>query len=337
MAGVLLSQAPTLDNTIGAIYLGVMFSCVLFGISALQVYLYYHFYPSDLRLYKVSVAVLSISDAIHAALTVSTGYHYGVRGFGNLQGLAFVVWDIKVNVALNVVIILLVQFLYAYRVWVLGGYHRGILGYIVAVVVLGGFAVGIVLAYHTFRVTAFVQLEDIAWAIYVCFSASTAIDIILSAAMCFYLGKSKGTERVLNSRISTLMQYTLSCGVFTSLCSVACLLAFIIAPRNFIFLALTLIHTRRTSTSPGLRAPTLTRSLHAVYTNSFMAMLNARPRHRNNGTTVVSLSSPSHQLSSVAQMRRDSAPQPPLDVEQDKYEYEYEMASPSRSVVQRPW
>jgi len=103
---------------------------------------------------------------------------------------------------------------------------------------------------------------------------------MLSAAMCFYLRKSKGTERVLNSKISTLMQYTLSCGVFTSACSVACLFSFILMSNNLIFFSLTFILTR-------------------LYVNSFMAMLNARARQRRNegSSFVLSNSSQLHSYS----------------------------------------
>ncbi|KAF7300785.1 hypothetical protein MKEN_01303800 [Mycena kentingensis (nom. inval.)] len=307
-------QAPTLDNTLGAVFLAVIFSSILFGISTLQVYLYYHFYPSDSRLHKFSVAILWVLDVLHLALTISSAYHYGVWGFGDLVGLGVVVWEIKLLVAINVVIILMVQSLYAYRVWLLGGYHHGVLGYLVCAAVLGGFAVGIVLAYATYSINSFAEITGISWAIYACFSASTTIDIILSAAMCFYLRKSKGNERALNSRISTLMQYTLSCGVFTSACSVACLFSFVLMPNNLIFLSLTFILTR-------------------LYVNSFMAMLNARARQRTS-TTTLSISgvgsSPSHhQLSSFSfphaayvqrtvSVRRDwekPAAPPPIDVE----------------------
>ncbi|KAJ7056039.1 hypothetical protein C8F01DRAFT_1156627 [Mycena amicta] len=269
---VFTMQAPTLDNTLGAVFLGVIFSCILFGISTLQMYLYYHFYPSDSSLHKVSVAVLWTLDTLHLALTISA--------FGNSPALAVVLWQVKLLVAINVIIILIVQSLYAYRVWLLGGYHHGVLGYLVCAVVIAGFAIGIVLAVETYTLDNFPDTSNIAWAIYACFSASTTIDIMLSAAMCFYLRKSKGTERVLNSKISTLMQYTLSCGVFTSACSVACLFSFILMSNNLIFFSLTFILTR-------------------LYVNSFMAMLNARARQRRNegSSFVLSNSSQLHSYS----------------------------------------
>ncbi|KAF7329440.1 hypothetical protein MKEN_00206100 [Mycena kentingensis (nom. inval.)] len=291
MSTPLPTQRPSLDDTLGAFFLGVIYSCILFGISSLQVYLYYHFYPSDSRLHKISVAVLWILDALHVALTISAAYRYTIKGFGDLLGLGLVLGEVKLLVAINVLITLLVQSLYAYRVWVLGAYHRGVLKYIVCGVVLGGFAVGIILSYVTYTVDHIGDVASISWEIYICFTASTTIDISLSAAMCFYLRKSQvacgahGRVTALNSRISMLMQYTLSCGVLTSLCGIACLLSFVVAPDTLVFLAMSFILTR-------------------LYTNSFMAMLNARPRHRASAREVFSLS---HSLPLANQARACAA------------------------------
>jgi hypothetical protein len=65
-------STQAVDNTLGALFLGVAVSCMwvilnpeatmvltrarrLFGVSALQVYYYYHYYPNDSLLHKVSV------------------------------------------------------------------------------------------------------------------------------------------------------------------------------------------------------------------------------------------------------------------------------------------
>ncbi|KAJ7441112.1 hypothetical protein FB451DRAFT_1058314 [Mycena latifolia] len=274
---------PTLGNTLGAVFLGVVISCILFGVSTLQVYYYYHYYPHDGRLHKYSVALLWVLDATHLSLTIYSTYHYGVLGFGNLAGLQEVIWAIKLHTAINVVIVLLVQSLYAYRVWLLGGYHHGVLGYLVAGAVLGGFCIGAVLAYETYTISAWSEAAHIGWALQASFAASTSIDIVISVAMCYYLRKSKGKEWGLNSRISTLMQYTLSCGVFTSACSLACLFTFILMPTNLVFLALTYLLTR-------------------LYVNSFTAMLNARQRAapRPASSTFALSNSNSNYISSVA-------------------------------------
>ncbi|KAF8956754.1 hypothetical protein BDZ97DRAFT_1925126 [Flammula alnicola] len=263
----LLSLAnQTLDNTVGALLLGVVGASLLFGITTLQTYWYYHSYPNDSRLHKCSVALLWILDAFHLTLVVHATYVYVAKGFGNILGLLDINWSLKLQLSVNVVIILIVHCLYTTRVWLLGGYHRGVLGYVVAAVVAGGFvngvtAIGVVLAYLVYTIQTFPELEKIAWAINAALGASTTIDFVISAAMCYYLSKSKGSVTRLNSRISTIIQYSLSSGLLTSACSLSAMFSYILMPNTFIFLAIEFLLTKR-----------------EFYVGSFIAMLNARER-----------------------------------------------------------
>ncbi|KAF8147697.1 hypothetical protein B0H34DRAFT_279842 [Crassisporium funariophilum] len=256
----------TLDNTVGAAFLGVVGASILFGITSLQTYWYYHAYRNDSLLHKISVAVLWTLDAFHLALTIHAVYVYMVTGFGHLPGLLHIVWSIKLQVSVNVIIILMVHSLYAVRVWLLGGYHRGVLGYLVASVVAGGFVIGIVLAYIIYTVDTYIELEKISWVITAALGISTTIDFVIAAAMCYYLRKSKGGLTRLNSRISTIIQYTLSSGLFTSACSLSAMFSYILLPNTFVFLALEFLLTK-------------------LYVGSFLAMLNARERKGAQGTS----------------------------------------------------
>lgn len=258
-------QAPTLGNTVGALLLGLVGSSFLYGITTLQTYWYYHRFHRDSLLHKFSVGLLWALDTFNLALTIHAVYMYIVPGFGKLEGLLHIYWSIKVQVSINVVVVLIVQSLYAYRVWILGGYHRGLLGYFVIAVVAGGFAIGIILAYQVSTVNLYTELGAISWAINASLATSTAIDFMIAAAMCFYLRKSKGTQAQLNTRISRMMQYMLSSGLFTSACSLSAMFSYILLPDTFIYLAVQFILTK-------------------LYVGSFFAMLNARERgHDSNG------------------------------------------------------
>jgi hypothetical protein len=260
MAPLVSLTDQTMDNTLGAIMLGMVGSSMLFGITTLQTYWYYHCYPDDSALHKYSVALLWILDAVHLTLVIHAVYTYGVAGFGNSSGLQDITWSIKLQASINVVIILIVHSLYATRVWLLGGYHRGVLGYIVASVVAGGFVIGTVFSCFCWKVHTYEDLEGIAWLIDTALGTSTAIDFVIAAAMCYYLRKSKGSISRLNSRISTIMQYTLSSGIFTSACSLAAMFSYILLPNTFAFLAIEFLATK-------------------LYVLSFIAMLNARERN----------------------------------------------------------
>jgi len=247
------------DNTVGAVLLGVIAAAFLFGINTLQVYWYYHRFSKDSRLHKISVGILWTLDTLHMILTIHAVYHYLVKGFGKLDDLQHIVWSIKLQVSLNVVIILMVQTLYAFRVWLLSGYHHGLLGYLAAAVVAGGSGIGIVFAYQLYTVHTYQDL--VSWSIITSLAAATTIDFTIAGIMCFYLQKSQGMQSHLNSRISRIMQYTLGSGLFTSACSLSAMFTYILLSNTFIFLGLQFLLTK-------------------LYIGSFFAMLNARERSR---------------------------------------------------------
>lgn len=87
-------------------------------------------------LHKVAVGLLWALDLFHLALIIHAVYHYMVTGWGRSEGIEDIVWSIKaryleshvaflsnliwlkqLQVLINVVIILIVQSLYAFRVW----------------------------------------------------------------------------------------------------------------------------------------------------------------------------------------------------------------------------
>ncbi|KAH6912262.1 hypothetical protein BKA70DRAFT_829806 [Coprinopsis sp. MPI-PUGE-AT-0042] len=255
------SMTQTLDNTVGAIFLGVIGAGFLFGVNTLQLGYYFHSFPNDIVLHKVSVALLWSLDAVHLALTMYASYTHVVTDFGNLQGLTRVHWSMQAQVTVMVIVIILVHCLYGQRIWKLSGYHRGFLGYITILALGAAAAVGIVLAYKVFTINSYAQLEQIRWALQAGFATATVIDFLITLAMVYYLHKSIGTgsRTKLNTRISVVIQYVMASGLLTSACSIAALVAFVVAPNNFAFLALEFLLTK-------------------FYVGSFLALLNARER-----------------------------------------------------------
>ncbi|KAG6809682.1 hypothetical protein H0H92_015157 [Tricholoma furcatifolium] len=172
----------------------------------------------------------------------------------------------KAQIIVNVVVVLLVQALYTYRVWILSGYHRGLVGYFVVALLLAGYVVGPILAYEISTIHYYADITRIAWSVNTSLATSTATDFVLAGAMCWYLLKSRSSHSDhLNTRISHLIQYTLGSGIFTSACSLSAMICYIVMPDTFIYLAVSFALTK-------------------LYVGSFLAMLNAR-QHSDNGSS----------------------------------------------------
>ncbi|KAF8064426.1 hypothetical protein FPV67DRAFT_222163 [Lyophyllum atratum] len=275
----------TLGNTIGAAFLGTVFAAMLYGVTNLQVYLYFQNYRNDWRVQKYSVALLWVLDTLHLSLTIAAMYHYLVDSFGSLLALTLVVWCVaqtrphrssliqscqcrsfKLQIAVNVVIINIIQTLYAVRVWKLGRHYQRIWPILVAAIVVSGYAIGIVLAVKTYNIHTFAELAQMSWVVYASFSWSTAIDIVIAIAMCFYLIRGKSGFSGTNNKIIAIVRMILISGFLTSACSLAALITYGTMPDTLVFLGIEFLLTK-------------------LYINSFLAMLNARQSVRDKDTS----------------------------------------------------
>jgi hypothetical protein len=259
-------MAATLANTIGAAFLGTVFAAMLYGITNLQVYLYFQNYRNDWRVQKYSVALLWVLDTLHLSLTIAAVYHYLIDSFGSQTAIQLVVWTFKLQIAVNVIIIIVIQTLYAVRVWKLGRHYQRIWPVLVAVIVASGYAIGIVLAVKTYNIRTFAEMSRMSWVIYASFSWSTAIDIVIAIAMCFYLMRSKSGFSGTNNKIIAIIRMTLISGFLTSACSLTALITYGTMPDTLVFLGIEFLLTK-------------------LYINSFLAMLNARQSVRDQDTS----------------------------------------------------
>ncbi|KAF7980659.1 hypothetical protein HWV62_37073 [Athelia sp. TMB] len=231
---------------------------VLYGVSGMQVYTYYVRYPNDWKVHRIAVGTLWFLDTVHTIISILLGYHYLITNYGNVQALSIVDWTLKAKTTFNVVIIIMVQCLYALRMWKLARGHQ----HTVAPIIAGGFVVimcviALVFNYYMVRGSNIEALEKIPWAVIGSFATATATDVVIAAFMCFYLYRSRSGFASTNSKLSTILQYTLCCGVATGAISMGALIAYCVSPNTFIFMAIEFCLTE-------------------VYINSFLAMLNAR-------------------------------------------------------------
>ncbi|KAK0490193.1 hypothetical protein EDD18DRAFT_1109741 [Armillaria luteobubalina] len=106
---------PSIGDTFGVLYIGATIAAILFGITNLQMVIYYKKYPNDISLYRYSVALLWILDALHVAFTTHALYFYLIDMFGDLSGaMLHSVWYVserrrKVQLCMNVATVVYVQ------------------------------------------------------------------------------------------------------------------------------------------------------------------------------------------------------------------------------------
>ncbi|EIW81047.1 hypothetical protein CONPUDRAFT_153597 [Coniophora puteana RWD-64-598 SS2] len=116
-----------LANTYGALYICVVVSAMLFGLTNLQAFFYLRIQnPNNRSLirYKLAVCWLWILDALHLALVIQLVYFYLVEHFGDGTILDQVVWSFRLQIIISTLVVYSVHCLYAYRVFLISRARR---------------------------------------------------------------------------------------------------------------------------------------------------------------------------------------------------------------------
>jgi hypothetical protein len=96
------------------------------------------------------------------------------------------------------------------------------------------------------------------WAGYFVLGHATVLDVVFASSFCAHLSQYRKTNFPgINSAISTIVAYTVSTNLLTSICSLSVIILCATMPGSFTFLAVEFLLTK-------------------LYVNSYMAMLNAR-------------------------------------------------------------
>ncbi|KDR69461.1 hypothetical protein GALMADRAFT_255951 [Galerina marginata CBS 339.88] len=257
----------TLGNTIGAALLGTMGACILFGISLVQVYMYYTTYPKDWRFQKVIVGTLTVLNTGHLICLIHIVYYYAIEQFGNPAGLEGIVGSFRAQTLFNILIIVVVHGLYVHRIWRLGSRFSRIWPAFLFVLLACATVIGVFLIYDAFRLKSFSDMHEATWVLYAIFGTTTTMDFLIAASMCYYLNKSRSGFTKTNYLVLNIMRYVLISGALTSVTSLFSILTFAAMPNNLVFLGVSFVITK-------------------LYINSYVAMLNARNSIRGDSSSI---------------------------------------------------
>ncbi|KAI0820152.1 hypothetical protein BC628DRAFT_1498042, partial [Trametes gibbosa] len=263
----------------------------LFGVTMLQVFVYFQQYPADRAWRKLAVCWLWTLDALHLALSAHFVYHYLVTNYDKPDALSEIVWSFKLRVVVGAFVVCSVHTLYTSRLWTLLAIDdhvepfgkearrwsrqktpahasasrwvmRRVVPWLVSALVGLGYGIAIVLCTETYKVKSFGDLAHATWATFVPLGASTVIDAVIAGSLCYFLARCRPRSEAMNGPFKTLIVYTLNTGTITgqalfrlfSLLAIAMMVAY---PGTFIPIAIEFIVIK-------------------LYINSYMAMLNAR-------------------------------------------------------------
>ncbi|KIM37605.1 hypothetical protein M413DRAFT_448401 [Hebeloma cylindrosporum] len=257
-----LDPSYALDNSMGAMMIGVIVSAILHGITLLQAFIYWTKYKKDAWYLKSLVLTTVTFDAIHLAMISHSVYHYVVSNFHRPDRLQYLVWTVLMEALFTGVNAGIVQTFYTFRIYRLSKRNfwltGGILFLILATTGCGTAWVILSMQLETYR-----QLLEISPLTITINALSTTVDITIAASLCFLLHRARTGFKRSDTIINQLIVFVVNTGVLTTACAISSLICLIASPNSLIY-------------------ATFYFCIGRLYTNSFLATLNARRSFSSN-------------------------------------------------------
>ncbi|KAJ6596145.1 hypothetical protein DFH09DRAFT_1305052 [Mycena vulgaris] len=254
---------------LGVMEIGVFFSLVMFGVVALQGYVYFRNCHSDKACLKILVGSVLFFELCHSVAACHVIYYFTVvlAGIPELDKPASS-YSLALTPVFETLITALVQGFFIYRIRLLSG--RLCLSLVCWGLCLLRFIGGMAVAVEGFlnipREPDYFQLQDTyGWLITSSLNVGVVLDLLITASLCYYIRQLYTPYNLPRSEelIHRLIAWTIQTGLITSMTSVAVVISFQAMKHTFIWLALYTF-------------------LAKLYSNSLLVSLNARPQRREN-------------------------------------------------------
>ncbi|KAJ3751410.1 hypothetical protein DFH05DRAFT_1387366 [Lentinula detonsa] len=228
----IVSPAVTIDNTLGALFVGFTVACCVYGILLSQIYTYLTHYPMDRSIYKLIVLLILTLETVDQALIGQIYYHYGISNFSNpltlIEGAQ--TWFVLRGSVVGAI----VKIAFALRVWRFSQRNFWITG-LIMILTLGGLSLALVFVFRF-------MLPDVFSVVKLRVLGTTSLgvgvltDVITASSLCYFLNKLRTGYRQSDSLVSTLIKYAINTGALTSVVSITTVILYNIMPNNLIFI-----------------------------------------------------------------------------------------------------
>ncbi|KAJ7284424.1 hypothetical protein C8J57DRAFT_1708909 [Mycena rebaudengoi] len=248
-----------LHDFLGAWFIGLIISAVIFGITCLQAYLYFtkHCTP-DSVFFKSFVAFLMVLDTLHLALLSESYYGVTVTNFGDYDELGIAPWGLLAQILVGVVMSTLVQLFYAYRIFVLSK-KKPFMPILIAICSLAELALGIAYMHNAVKIKFFKDGASNVPFSTAALSLEVICDVLIAGSMVYYLLRNKTAFAKTNRAINMLVSYAVNSGLLNMMFAICGLVTWLTSTLTLIYAPFFFILVR-------------------LYGCSFLSILNSRDK-----------------------------------------------------------
>ncbi|KAF8150473.1 hypothetical protein K438DRAFT_1988432 [Mycena galopus ATCC 62051] len=244
--------SSNLNTTLGALEIGVVVSCVLFGVTTLQAYIYYTRFPDDSRFLKGLVAFVWILETAHTVCLVVLLYTFTISYYAQpelLLGDTPRPKSLSTATLFSGFIAACVHSFFSFRIYVLTKrlYVPSLIWFMAFLHLVGR----IVICATSLR-TASLQayLSQWEWLLTTNWCISVACDFLITTTLVVVLHRRRSQAlKKTAALMEKLIGWTIETGMLTSTASLFMLAFFVSMKDNFIWLAFYALGTRLFSNS----------------------------------------------------------------------------------------
>ncbi|KAH9912120.1 hypothetical protein B0H21DRAFT_434472 [Amylocystis lapponica] len=240
--------------SLGPIFIGMILNIFLYGVTVAQIFIYYNTYKKDRPFLKLFVGFLLLADTLSSIFDIACAYIPLVVNSGNLHDLEFASWLFATEPAMTVLLAIMVQIFFKWRVKVLTGntYLVCFIVFCAICQVCGGLgtsiAVGVVPEYAQFQKF---EAIVIVWII-----GAVLTDTTITIALVWRLKTHQHRFPTTMNRLNKIIRLTVQTGLVMTVVEIVNLILFL-ADDTGIHLIFNI-------------------PLGRLYTNSLMSSLNSR-------------------------------------------------------------
>ncbi|KAI0770377.1 hypothetical protein C8Q74DRAFT_895926 [Fomes fomentarius] len=247
---------------IAPVLVGSWLSCLLFGISVVQLYIYYTSYPNDRRGIRLSVYGIFLLDILQTIVSADSAWDTLCSGWGRPINIQFPDWSYYALPMISGTAAAWVQLFYAWRIYQLSQWR--VIPFIIAFFSLAqtGAACAITVSFAILKNIERLHDPNMYARTIIWLGGGAFVDVTIMLSMVYLLYSAK--RQTISFRrgelmVNRLLRMTIETGSACALCATLELAFFLGMPHTHMHLIFALM-------------------LSKVYSNTLMASLNARIR-----------------------------------------------------------
>ncbi|CAL1703792.1 unnamed protein product [Somion occarium] len=217
---------------------------VLYGVTSAQAYVYMLNSKNDPRWMKALAASIWILETAHSAFVLRQLYYMVILSFGDYDAIGRIDWSLALMTLAEILIILLVEGYYIWRIWILSNKSRILTGLLIVLLCCRlGFT--LCTGIYTLLTGTWVKFQGSFGPNFVVLmtnSFSAIIDGVIAISMIVLLRRSQmGFNYKMDGVLRWIMAYTVNIGAISIIVSIVIAITYQTLKENLIFAGLVVL------------------------------------------------------------------------------------------------